>query len=244
MRCSLDSNAWERIFGADDSTAKHVRAVIATGALEAFICETGFRLEAIPKHDRLSYFEQPYLGVQFGLTERGGEPMLCMSFGPDDTRHPGLPLAQGAKLQAALAAGVKLMRGGAWLGLPRPPEIADRRLFVEETEEARASREQLQIEVSEAIAGRGIGKAVFDAIGGWSGEPIHAALRKRFIKACAEWADEELVAAHIAYGNDVLCTDDRGRSAGRSVFDPEHRAWLGEQYGLWFASLDELASMF
>jgi hypothetical protein len=30
----------------------------------------------------------------------------------------------------------------------------------------------------------------------------------------SEWADGDAVAAHIAYGNDIFCTQDQGKSAG------------------------------
>jgi hypothetical protein len=60
-----------------------------------------------------------------------GKPYVqFMSFGPDDESHPGLAEAQSSKLKNALAAGVRLMRGAAWMGLPSPVEIRDPALFV------------------------------------------------------------------------------------------------------------------
>jgi hypothetical protein len=65
---------------------------------------------------------------------------------------------------------------------------------------------------------------------------------ERLRNACAEWADGELVGAHIAYRNDVLCTDDFARAAGRSVFDMTNRAWLIAEFGVAFRTLGELVA--
>ena len=103
------------------------------------------------------------------------------------------------------------MRGLAWMGLLAPPEIRDPSLFVTEAPDAKREREQAQLDASVLIDSRGVGRAAFDTAGGWS-EPSD-----KLPKACAEWADGELVSAHIAYRNDILCTNDRARSAGRSI---------------------------
>jgi hypothetical protein len=101
-------------------------------------------------------------------------------------------------------------------------------------------REQRQLDVSAAIDSRGIGNAAFKAAGGWEERNRTLAEKRMLSKACAEWADGELVAAHIAYGNDILCSDDRGVAAGRSIFDLEHRAWLSADFGVNFMSVEEL----
>ena len=87
---------------------------------------------------------------------------------------------------------------------------------------------------------RGVGKAAFDAAGGWDAQPDASFNEKIFAKACAEWADGELVANHIAYRNDVWCTNDLARAAGTSIFDPTNRAWLTAEFGVRFTTLEEL----
>jgi hypothetical protein len=58
-----------------------------------------------------------------------------------------------------------------------------------------------------------------------------------------EWADGDSIAAHIAYGNDVFCTHDRSKSAGRkSILDADNREWLAERYNVEFATIEELAA--
>jgi hypothetical protein len=45
---------------------------------------------------------------------------------------------------------------------------------------------------------------------------------------------------YIAYRNDILCTNDRARAAGTSIFDSNNQAWLKSEFGIRFATLEEL----
>lgn len=241
MRITLDSNAWEKVFDPNVHTWLPVREAITSCRLSAFICEAAFRIEAIQKRERSIYFAEPAMDVGFpsDTVFRGGKPYIRLAtFGPDDTVHPGLPSEQVQKLNLALDAGVRLLRGLAWLGLPSPIQIRNPNLF-ETDKDGQSEREARQISIMAQIEARGVGKAIFDALGGWDG--VHSNSGKRFDKACAEWADAELVAAHIAYKNDVLCTDDKARGTGASVFDANNRAWLMREYHVQFISLAELA---
>ena len=240
MQVSFDSNVWEKVFDPADHDGAPVRSAISSGRITGFICEAAFRIEAIRKHERAAYFAEPAMDVQFPFSTviRNGKPYVqIMSIGPADENHPGMPEVQSIKLKNALAAGVQLMRGGAWLGLPAPVEIRDPALFVQTSD---PGREQRQIDASARIEARGVGKAAFDAAGGWDAQASASHNEKVFHKACAEWADGELVAAHIAYRNDILCTNDRAQAAGVSIFDSNNRAWLKSEFGVKFATLEEL----
>jgi hypothetical protein len=232
MRVSFDSNAWEKIFDPADQDWTAIRAALAAERIMGFISEASFRIEAIRKDERTSYFAEPAMDVQFPLSivEKDGKSYIhLMTMGPDDRRHPGLPDIQAAKLRGALDAGIKLMRTASWLGLPTPAEIADPVIFAQTTH-ADSERVQRQIDALASIEARGVGKAAFDAAGGWRGSGGVPQGEKRFRKACAEWADAELVAAHIAYRNDILCTNDQAGAAGRSILDPTNRAWLTVEF--------------
>jgi hypothetical protein len=134
------------------------------------------------------------------------------------------------------------MRASAWMGLPAPQELLDPTIFVPETRERANQRAERQSDVSAHIEARGVGKATFDAAGGWNLSPTTPVHQKRFHKACAEWADGEALAAHVGYGNDVFCTEDFGKGAmGPSVLDPVHREWLTREFGVQFATLNQLA---
>jgi hypothetical protein len=238
MRVSFDSNAWEKIFDPADRDWTNIRFALATNQIAGFISEASFRIEAIRKNERASYFAAPAMRVQFSVVERDGRPHIQMTMGPDDARHPGLPEIQSAKLKRALDAGVRLMRTASWFGLPRPVEIGDPAHFVRTADED--NREQCQTNALARIEARGVGRAAFEAAGGWQDAGGLLQDEKRFRKACAEWADGEFVAAHIAYRNDILCTNDQAHAAGRSILDPVNRAWLTAEFGVRFATLDEL----
>ena len=61
-------------------------------------------------------------------------------------------------------------------------------------------------------------------------------------RAFSEWADGDSIAAHIAYGLDIFCSDDVGKSnPTNSVLDPNHRAWLTQIYGVQFMAFEDLA---
>lgn len=69
-------------------------------------------------------------------------------------------------------------------------------------------------------------------------------LNKKVAKAFAEWADGDTVAAHYAYGNDYICTNDIGRSAGsQSIFSSNNRAWLKDDFGIKIITPKELADL-
>ena len=243
MRVTLDSNAWEAIFDEARVDLAPLRTAFAGGQLKGFICASAFRIEAVRKADRPEYFQQPHTASDCGLVLHEGRPMVKMSFGPDNSRHPGLPSQQQQKLEMALRAGVKLIRGGAWMGLPSPPDIMDPNLYEAESPEAARGREKREIDVFYQIEQRGVGKAVFDAAEGWEIKERSLAEDRRLAAACAEWADAEMVSAHIAYQNDALCTDDRGRNAGASVLDETNRAWLALTFGVRFLTVRELAEV-
>ena len=68
--------------------------------------------------------------------------------------------------------------------------------------------------------------------------------RKELAAAVAEWVDGDNVAAHVAYGNDVFCTEDvAGKGRPYIVNDPDNRAWLSSTYGVRFATAAELQAM-
>ena len=238
MRVSFDSNAWEKIFNPTDCKCAPIHAALKARRLDGFICEAAFRIEAIRKRDRADYFKQPHGDLQFDrIVTQNGRSHLEMSFGPLDDHHLGLHGAPASKLQSALAAGIRLMRGSNWMGLPEPQEILDPKIYVPETPEAAHEREQRQLDISVLIDARGVGYAKFDAADGWS---VRIKDTNRFREVCAEWADGELVGAHIAYQNDILCTNDCGLAApGPSVFDSTNQSWLTD-YGVVFKTLEEL----
>ncbi len=109
--------------------------------------------------------------------------------------------------------------------------------------------------VAEAIEARGVGIAPLKAVGKdlqaanpqaiWYrglDQATSPAEKTRVEKAFAEWADGDSIASHVAYGIEVFCTGDAGKSSGGpSVMDPSNRAWLTATYGIKFMTMRELA---
>lgn len=68
-------------------------------------------------------------------------------------------------------------------------------------------------------------------------------LRKKIAPMISEWCDELIVSSHVAYGNDVLCTLDRGKGAGsHSLLHHLNRASL-EASGVKIISPEEMAAL-
>ena len=108
--------------------------------------------------------------------------------------------------------------------------------------------------VARAIECRGVGMAQIKDLGERLGgsdsqfpwfrsldraEGIHE--MREVERAFGEWADGDSIAAHVAYGIDIFCSDDFGKSNPvGSILDHANRAWLSETYGVQFATLEEL----
>ena len=168
MRVSFDSNAWEAIFDVTDTHHAPIRAALRERRIDGFICASAFRIEAVRKSIRPSYFRQPHMEVSTEIVAKGNCIFgLRMSMGPANSKHPGVPKIQAEKLERARAAGIQLMYGQNWMGLPVPPELAHRTNYVHEEEDAARAREERQLLIFSAIRSRQVGRAAFDAVGGW-----------------------------------------------------------------------------
>ena len=190
---------------------------------------------------------------EFTEEEQGdGSIRLGISIGPDHSQHPGLPAVLDGWLQSAMAMGFRFMRAPR-IGMPRPP-VPEADYFPRPND---ASYDRFSALLAE-IETRGVGHSAIRDIGkrfnqrlGSPDSPWFRFLsdyrnphkRTDVAKAVAEWADGDTVAAHYAFSNDVLCTEDAAQSAGRSVFDAANRAWLTQQFGITFASVEALASI-
>jgi len=106
--------------------------------------------------------------------------------------------------------------------------------------------------IARAIEARGVEMAQVKALGlnspdvetAWykglkSASDIHQV--RAIERAFGEWADGDAIASHIAYGVDVFCTNDVGKSnVAKSVLDHDNRQWLQRAYCVTFMSFDEL----
>lgn len=243
MKVTFDSNTYRRVvdpsvFGKDPNLPEFqkIHDAICNGRIEARVCETLATLEGIQKAQRGQYFSA-------AGTSRG-------------SLHPGLhPIVQKWR-EAAIVLGVRFMRAPR-IGLERPPELKDSD-FVQESDQEQSDRINKFMVLCRDLEGRGVGRAALTGIGssihnrvGTTG-PWFSALNqaadiheeRRIQRGVGEWADGDTVAAHHAYGNDYLCTEDAGNSAdGPSVFDHTTRAWLTANYGVRFVTIKNLADL-
>ncbi|MCU1312744.1 MAG: hypothetical protein JWM54_501 [Acidobacteriaceae bacterium] len=126
-----------------------------------------------------------------------------------------------------------------------PPSFLNLSVFADEhdvpTSTARGNRWG---KILQTIEQRGVGAAALAALDEELRKPnSESDAENTFASAMGEWADGDSIAAHIAYGNDVFCTHDRSKSAGRkSILDADNREWLAERYNVEFATIEELAA--
>ena len=144
------------------------------------------------------------------------------------------------RLELAFSLGMRLMRAPR-IGIPVPASFLDLSVFADEVDvPISAARDNRWGDVVEMIEQRGVGGAVLREIGK---EIVPKTGEKEFACAVAEWADEDSVAAHVAYGNDIFCTEDQGKSAiGKSILDADNRQWLELIHNVSFATIRELVT--
>jgi len=244
----------------DHACLEKINAALRAGRLQGFICESVGTLEAIAKDKRATYFANRTPKSQVQTARDGKNVSLAITFTTDHDRHPGLDERLIENLQGARALGMRLLYVPCF-NIQLPAQFLNDQPFYESRLFETQVYADCFADVSAAIEARGVGAAVITAIAKCIQEqlPVSArasqsglqllpyakneAERTAIMKAIAEWADGDLVASHIASGNDLLCSEDQGRSAGGpSIFDDANRVWLKSAYHVEFASIPELAA--
>lgn len=267
MRVTFDSHVWENVVipenhkkDPDHALLVKINTGLQGGRLEGFICESIGTLEAIKKDTRPEYFANRIPKTHVETVTGGNHTHIDIKIKIDHDRHPGLDGRLVQKLQLAQDLGMRLLYIPA-INIQLPKQFLNNQAFYESRLFETQSYADRFWEVARAIEGRGIGAAAITKIlkvlkerlqvsatdSRWGMQLLqHAqndAERMQISKAIGEWADGDLVASHIASGNDLLCTEDRGKSAdGPSVFDNENRLWLRANYNVHIVSIRELAS--
>lgn len=261
MKITLDSNVYRQVAAPDvfRKDPRHgdfeaIHRAIAAGSATGYISETVLTLEGIQRLQRAEYFSEPKLDVKFTETEdENGTIGLTIEMGPRDSAHPGLhPMAADA-VGRALQLGMRFLRAPR-IGVPRPTVLTEADFAADQDASARQERfselsHQLEARGFGIVAAKDVGEAINKRVGKptdpWFSNLDQAAdtnERAAVARAVAEWADGDTIAAHYAYGNDVLCTEDvAGNSARKSVFDQATRNWLSADYGVDMCSIRELA---
>jgi hypothetical protein len=263
IRVTFDSNAWEVVVSPGAAHKNHscllkIKEALEDGRLKGFICETLGTLEAIKRSKRADYFANRKPKSDIQIERVGTNPSVTITFKTDHSLHPGLDKRLTDKLQEARAIGMLLLSAPR-LNIPLPSHFRNDPTFYEPQVFSSGAYNERFGDAAAAIEARGVGGAVVAAIAKRiehrfrvngqtpSGSQFLAyaedeAERKEIEKAIAEWADGDLVASHIGSENDLLCTEDRAKSAGGpSVFDTTNRAWLSAAYGVKIVTIADLA---
>jgi hypothetical protein len=246
-----------------------IKDAIQTGQVRGFISEGFATVEAIKKRDRAKYHAQNIPVVEVTpKVQGGGSISMSIEIKAKHSQHPGIGEEFEEELKEALAIGIKLLTT-PYIGLAVPDRLRNNPQIYAEEVFATADYNERFGNVVRTIVDRGVGEGALPVLAEVLTEqldgPRPAGLSDRALiygvyeyactsgisrykrqieKAFAESADGDLVAAHIAFGNDYLCTEDQGRSAvSPSVFDAENRAWLKTEHGVEILNAQQLAHL-
>jgi hypothetical protein len=246
-----------------------IKDAIRSGRVHGFISEGFATVEAIKKQDRALFHVQNVPEVK--VTHKSFGPGLhCLKIEIEAKRdlHPGLTPEFEEELKEALAIGMKLLTT-PYIGLPVPNRLRDNPGIYAQEIFATSDYNERFGEVVGTINDRGVGGGTLPALAkklttdldgprpDWMTDRdliyrvyVYACksglsdYKEQIEKAFAESADGDLVAAHIAFSNDYLCTEDRGKSAlSSSIFDANNRAWLNSRYGTELLNAQQLANL-
>ena len=256
---TFDSNVWRPVgdpsrFPNDPMHAsfKKIHAALQSGQIEGRLSETVFTLEGIAKADRKNLLGgyKPKIDITEDVRP-DGSIHLGFSIGPDLAAHPGNNSYLSLHLNDALALGFKLMHCHRIAGLInqdiKPEWYAKTQITTTDVANKLG-------EVGRKIETAGAGIAWIKSIGAANAQPTEhwsqglanapSTEDKIIASAVAEWADSDMVSAHVAYQNHYICTRDAAKAAGsNSVFSPANRVWLERDYGVKFISPVELGNL-
>ncbi|MDD5670063.1 MAG: hypothetical protein PHN49_00310 [Candidatus Omnitrophica bacterium] len=239
IRVTFDSNVWRKVasptnFPKEKNIAiyKNINLLIKNNRILPCLPETIFTLEAIKRTDRRTWLES-YLNSK-------------------PNAHPGNTPQLSSHLQDALKLGFKLLRQPRNAGAKNPAMLEES--FLSDTEISQSERQKLFFESLEQIELIGCGMHHIKNIGKeyshgkqWLQGIKNAPANREddIIKAIAEWADGDSVAAHIAYKNKYFCTEDKGRNEKiTSVLSKTGKELFASKYGIIFVTPTELNELF
>ncbi len=246
-----------------------IKNAIKSGQVRGFISEGFGTVEAIKREHRAKFYAQSVPKVEVTNKSYGsGLHGKTIEIKANHSLHPGIGEEFEEELNEALAIGIKLLTT-PYIGLAVPDRLLNNPQIYAEEVFATSDYNERFGDVVRTIFDRGVGEGVLLALAKEFAEqldgPKPAGLsdraliygvyeyactsgvskyKKQIEKAFAESADGDVVAAHIAFGNDYLCTEDRGGSAvSPSIFDAGNRAWLKSQYGVEILNVQQLANL-
>jgi hypothetical protein len=246
-----------------------IKNAIRSGQVRGFISEGFATVEAVRRENRAKFHAQNVPKVEV-TNKSHGNGLNCMTIEikANHSLHPGIGKEFDEELNEALAIGIELLTT-PYIGLSVPDRLRNNPHIYAEEVFATADYNERFGDVVRAIVDRGVGEGMLLALAkeftarldgprpdGLSDRALIYGVyeyacasglskeKRKIEKAFAESADGDVVAAHIAFGNDYLCTEDRGGSAvSPSIFDAQNRAWLKTEYRVEILNVQQLANL-
>lgn len=255
MKVMFDSNVWRKVAVPEDNTddAQYdslvkIHDAIEDGRIEAYISESIFTLENIPRKERKRKVGSMKGKMTSSVKMEGNKVSVSFTLGPNPDDAVSLDDNEYLKkpTEAALKMGFRIVR------LPRIGGLTnkdiDKQLFEVPSFETFNTK---ATEVGEKIEAKGAGmfqlkELIKDNPGGSIMEKIKNASDEdlnKIAKAIAEMVDGDAVATSIGLGCDYFCTRDEAKGAGASsVLSAANLAWLHADYGFDVKKPEELAA--
>lgn len=246
-----------------------IKNAVRSGHVCGFISEGFGTVEAVRRQNRPKFHAQNVPKVEV-TSKSHGNGLNCMTIEIDANHslHPGIGEEFDEELNEALAIGIKLLTT-PYIGLAVPDRLRSNPHIYAEEVFATADYNERFGDVVRTIVDRGVGEGALATLvkeftarldgprpEGLSDRALIYGVyeyacasglskeRRQIERAFAESADGDVVAAHIAFGNDYLCTEDRGKSAvSPSIFNAENRAWLKKEYAVEILNVQQLADL-
>lgn len=266
MRVTFDTNTLEKATRPERSARDplqpdylKVHEAVVAGRINGFFSETIISLEGIRKVDRAAVLGNTTLTQSEQITEdpAAGVTVVQVTLLADQPLRTLLHPEVVERINAARGLGMRLLKA------PRTGNLLindpDDMVFAAEPDKAATDKRlRLYQSVLRELDARDVGfvqvKRLASKFAARANvqEPWFQSLQRAVdvheeravMRAVAEWADGDSVAAHIGYGFDYFCTGDEGKSSGApSVFDATNRAWLTTTYGTKFITIMQLAAL-
>jgi len=253
LTVTLDSNALAAVASPETAQggwgpdAAVVRAAIQDGRIRAFFSETHITLEGIQAKSRADTLGKTRMVTK---QESTGPHQITLTIALEHSRAP-LDARFAERVQAARALGIWPLRTAmrmCWHHLP-PEELYQPPGGILELISCMEKVNALTFK----IEARGLGRARAVELGlrfTNQSNPNAPVLFTTGLKhaepnevrsTIAEWSDGDGIGAHYGFGIQLFCTQDEGKSSGKSVLNSDNRKWLSEEYGIKFVTLAELA---
>ena len=251
---------------------QRVHEALVTGQIQGYYSVTMLTIEGVMRKDRASVFSGTRIATQPETTkvtanadlpeavrEMVGDADLesiHIEYRAEQPDRKPLHPQTIARMKAANALGLRALRAVPRLGAYQITDPTGEFYLDRGDTEALKVWIDKACEVARAIEDRGVGIAQIKKLGNDLGASCGPSAWFRFLdhaadmheqraveRAFSEWADGDSIAAHVAYGLDVFCSDDVGNSnVNNSILDSSNRAWLNRSYGVQFMTFKELES--